>query len=409
MTDTQHFTQATVQAPRYAADAPELRNDRIRRALAHLKNETTDSYPTIATLHSREYTDPDIAHAERELIFGRVPSIVAHTSELASPGQFVTVQMPRNKIIVVRQRDGSVKAFVNSCRHRGAMLETKTAGKCRLFSCPYHRWSYDTDGSLRTITRETTVGELDHSQLSLVEVPTEERHGFIWVVDRVGASIDVADWLGPDMDTILASYKLDDLVCYKSDLFEKPVNWKLMQDAFLDGYHIQYAHPNTAGKYIHTNVSVLEDFGHSARWIKPKKSIDRFIDEDPDDVPMEKFIIESFFVGPNTTLLRQPDHLQLLSFRPHPVNPGMGIMTMKVIPPKPENTDLDPEAWTKKWDRNWEILLQVLHGEDFPILVDTQAAMGSADVGPMLLGKNELANQIFRRETHRLLEQEQDR
>ena len=265
------MTETTHQP--YVEDTPVKRQERIRRVISHLKNQTTDLYDDLATIHAREYTDPELAQRERDLIFGTVPSIVAHSSEISSPGSFVTVQMPRNNLIVVRQRDGSVKAFVNACRHRGAMIESEPSGKCRLFSCPYHRWSYDTDGSLRTITRQETFGdEVDTSGLNLAEVPCEVRHGFVWVVDNTAASIDVADWLGPEMDTILASYGIDDYVCFRSGTFEESVNWKLMQDAFLDGYHIQYAHPNTAGKFIHTNISVLEDFVAIAAGSNPARA-----------------------------------------------------------------------------------------------------------------------------------------
>lgn len=205
-----------------------------------------------------EFTDPAIAKRERDLIFGRVPSIVAHGSEIPRSGDFFTLQMPRNNIIVVRQRDGGVKTFVNLCRHRGALLEKEEKGRCRLFSCPYHRWSYDTDGTLRTITRDNTFGETDTSSMGLVELPTEERHGFIWVVDEANAEIDVAGWLGNEMDAILSGYDLDSKIAVQSEGFDEPVNWKIMQDAFLDGYHIQYAHPSTAAKHIMwSNSSVV--------------------------------------------------------------------------------------------------------------------------------------------------------
>ena len=122
------------------------RQDRIRRALELLRNETTDKFDDVVGFSAREFTDPVLAQQERDLIFGRVPSIVAHGSEIARPFDFMTVQMPRNNIIVVRQKDNSVKAFVNLCRHRGALLEDSEKGRCRFFSCPYHRWSYDPDG-----------------------------------------------------------------------------------------------------------------------------------------------------------------------------------------------------------------------------------------------------------------------
>ncbi|HEY2096118.1 MAG: hypothetical protein QOI50_6203 [Pseudonocardiales bacterium] len=381
------------------------REARIRRALDHLRNQTTDDYGSIGSFEATDFTDPGIAARERDLVFGRVPSIVAHTSELPEPQDFLTLRMPRNQIIVVRQKDGGVKAFVNLCRHRGALLEEREKGRCRLFSCGYHRWSYDTDGSLRTVTRGSTFGEIDRADHGLVELPTQERHGFIWLVDDADADIDVADWLGPDMDGVLAQYGLADLVAFQAEGFEEPVNWKIMQDAFLDGYHIQYAHPNTAAKHVHTNVQAFEDFGRHCRFIAPRKTIDRWIDEDPGDRSLAKDVIETHFLMPNSTLLRQPDHFQLLTFRPHPKDPGRSRMEMRLIVPKVEDSGMDEESWSRLWAKNWKILLAVLHQEDFPLLRGSQSGMESASAGPMLLGRNEIANHVFHRELRRLTQE----
>jgi phenylpropionate dioxygenase-like ring-hydroxylating dioxygenase large terminal subunit len=378
------------------------REARIRRALDHLRNQTTDEYGSVGSFEATDFTDPGIAARERDLVFGRVPSIVAHTSELPEPHDFLTVQMPRNKIILVRQRDRGVKAFVNLCRHRGALLEEREKGRCRLFSCGYHRWSYDTDGTLRTVTRGSTFGEIDRADHGLVELPTQERHGFIWLVDDADVDIDVADWLGPDMDGVLSQYGLADLVTFQAEGFDEPVNWKIMQDAFLDGYHIQYAHPNTAAKHVHTNVQAFEDFGRHCRFIAPRKSIDRWIDEDPGDRSLAQHVIETHFLLPNSTLLRQPDHFQLLTFRPHPKDPGRSRMEMRLIVPKVEDSGLDEESWSRLWAKNWQILLAVLHQEDFPLLRGSQSGMESASAGPMLLGRNEIANHVFHRELRRL-------
>lgn len=379
------------------------RQDRIRRALELLRNETTDKFDDIVDFAPEEFTDPMLAKQERDQIFGRVPSIVAHTSELANANDFITLQMPRNNVLVVRQKDGGVKTFVNLCRHRGALLEENEKGRCRIFSCAYHRWSYDPDGSLRTITRDSTFGDVDRSEHGLIELPTEERHGFIWIVDSADAEIDVAAWLGPEMDEILAGYELDELVSFRSAGFDEPVNWKIMQDAFLDGYHIQYAHPNTAGKIIHTNVMAFEDFGRHCRFIAPRKTIDRWLEEDPGDELLDKYVTETHFLLPNSTLLRQPDHFQLLTFRPHPTDPGRSVMEQRLMVPKVEVSGLTEEHWNKRWNKNWDILLAVLHQEDFPLLRQSQIGMGSASAGKMMLGRNEVANQVFRRETKKLV------
>jgi len=378
------------------------RETRIKRALEHVRNETTDEFDAVAPFGPEEYTDPRIAQRERDLVFGRFPSIVAHGSELPEPNDFITLRMPRNNIIVVRQRDRSVKAFVNVCRHRGAMLEERDKGRCRIFSCGYHRWSYDPDGSLRAVTRDSTFGEIDRSRYGLVELPCAERHGFIWVVDQAGADIDVPAWLGPEMDGILAEYRMEDLVTFQAEGFDEPVNWKIMQDAFLDGYHIQYAHPNTAARHIHTNVLVLEDFGRHCRFVAPRKSIDRWLEEDPGDRSLSRHVTETHFLLPNSTLLRQPDHFQLLTFRPHPKDPGRSRMEMRLLVPALAASGMDEETWTRLWEKNWKILIAVLHQEDFPLLRGSQQGLGSADAGGMVLGRNEVANQVFHRELRKL-------
>lgn len=379
------------------------RPDRIRRAIELLRNDTTDKFDDVFDFSADEFLDPVLAQEERDYVFGRVPSIVAHGNEIAKPYDFITVQMPRNNVLVVRQKDGGVKAFVNLCRHRGALIEENEKGRCRVFSCPYHRWSYDPDGSLRMITRDNTFGDIDRSKYGLVELPCEERHGFIWIVDNAQASIDVAEWLGPEMDAILAGYHLEDLVCFRAAGFDEPTNWKIMQDAFLDGYHIQYAHPNSAGKIIHTNVMAFEDFGRHCRFIAPRKSIDRWLEEDPGDQPLDPYVTETHFLLPNSTLLRQPDHFQLLTFRPHPSDPRRSRMEQRLMVPSVEASGMDQDHWNNRWEKNWQILLTVLHSEDFPLLRNSQQGMASADAGDMLLGRNEVANQVYHREIRKLL------
>jgi len=381
------------------------RENRIRRLLELLREEKTDLTDSIRPFGPTEFTDPVLAQREREVIFGGVPTIVAHRSQLPQPNDFITLSMARNKVILMRQKDGSVKAFVNACRHRGAMLEEEPAGRCRIFSCGYHRWSYDPDGSLRTVTYDESFGDVDRSQLGLVELPVEERHGFIWLVDRAGAAIDVAEWLGPEMDAAMASYEIDTLVNFREETFLEPVNWKIMQDAFLDGYHIKYAHPNTAGKIIHTNILAVEDYGRHARFLSARKTLDRWLEEDTAGQSLAKDVTESHFVGPNSTLLKLPDHYELLTFRPHETDPNQCYMQMRLMVPTMGDSGFEQEAWDRRWNKNWDILLAVLHEEDFPLLRSSQSALGSADAGSMVIGRNEVVNQIFHRETRRLIDE----
>lgn len=382
----------------------EMRSTAVRRLLTHLKDATTDGFDRIEPFGPADYRDPALAERERDRVFGAVPFIVAHGSEVAEPFDFLSVQLPRNNVVIVRQRDGSLRAFVNACRHRGAQLVEEPSGRCRLFSCPYHRWSYDPDGSLRTVTLDGTFGDFDRTEFGLVRLPVEERHGFVWIVDNADAEIDVAAWLGPETDALLAGYGIDALVSVTPHTFERPTNWKIMQDGFLDNYHVKYAHPNTAGKVLHTNAIALQDFGRHFWFLAARKSIDRFLTEDPGGAPMDKHVIESVFLAPNSMLLKHATHVELLTFRPCGADPGRSTMEMRIMAPSQEATGLSEEKWRERWEKNWRIMISIIHDEDFPILAGSQNAMFNQDAGTMLLGRNEIASHLFRREIRRLID-----
>ena len=118
-----------------------------------------------------------------------------------------------------------------------------------------------------------------------------------------------------------------------------------------------------------------------------------------------KYVTERHYLLPNSTLLRQPDdHFELFTFRPHPADPGRCRMEKRLIVPRPEASGMTPERYEHVWEKNWAILLAVLHQEDFPLLRSSQKGLASADAGRMLLGRNEVVNQIFHRELSKLLE-----
>ena len=105
--------------------------------------------------------------------------------------------------------------------------------------------TYSTNGNLKSIAQGETFGDVDKSCSGLVELPTEERHGLVWVVDSPDADIDVAEWLGTRMDESLSSFELDQYVCDRVGNFDEPINWKVLMDAFLDAYHISSTHSGT--------------------------------------------------------------------------------------------------------------------------------------------------------------------
>ncbi|MFG2577624.1 aromatic ring-hydroxylating dioxygenase subunit alpha, partial [Streptomyces sp. NPDC048481] len=136
----------------------------------------------IATLPGSSYTDPGVFAQEQEHIFETMWFCVVRASELAKPGAFRTVDVGRESVLVTRARDGSVKAFLNVCRHRGARLCTQESGEVRrAFQCPYHAWTYGLDGKLVAAPNLTSMPDVDRSAYGLAGVQVREWLGYVWV------------------------------------------------------------------------------------------------------------------------------------------------------------------------------------------------------------------------------------
>ena len=360
------------------------------RLFEHIDNTTCDQAASPMLVDPAIYSDPDVARLEQDRIFDKVPVLAAHVSELPNAGDFVTIDLPGNRVLVVRQEDGTIRAFVNVCRHRGACLVDEESGHRRVFSCGYHGWAYNCDGALRTVPYADTFGPLDRAEYGLIELPCEERYGLVWVIQRPGGPIDVAAWMGPEMDEILTGYHMERFEVVRMDRFDERMNWKVAEDAFIDGYHLKFVHPNSAGPYFYTNIRVVRDFGRHVRAITPRKVIDQI--RFTPDAPIDPYVTVGNFLMPNTTILRHSDHYESLTFVPHPTDPNRSRIDVRLVVP-PVTSDEERALWEK----NWDILVKTVIMEDLPLNRSLQRALGGRGLKPLILGRNEVGNQAFHR------------
>lgn len=366
------------------------------RLLEHIDAGSTDRAPEVMRFRPTEYTDPALLDRELDLIFGRVPVIAAHTSELPNPHDFLSVRLPRNEALLVRQGDGRVKAFINACRHRGSMVVAEECGNSRLFACPYHKWTYNADGSLRWLADQESFGEVDTSTLGLVELPAEERHGFVWVLDNPRGTLDLGAWLGPEMEAVLASYHLDTHVLFRKLVVEEPDNWKVLVDSFTDSYHVKYLHAATSGPYVQHNTVVMEEFGPHARFTTGRTSI-AAARHDPDDSIADHIVFGNLFM-PCHQMLAHADHYELMSFLPHPTDPARTRMVLHHLIPEPITTERQQRRWEKSWS-----LLTATTDEDKVVNRNLQKAVTSKDVPELHIGRNEVVVSYFHRQVAKLM------
>ena len=184
---------------------------------------------------------------ERERIFKKVWLIVGRAEEIASPGAFFVHDMPvgDTSILVVRGKDGKIRAFHNMCSHRGNKLVWDDSGTCRgYFACVFHSWAYDTTGALRIVPDEKNFFELPKAELGLTPVACDVWGGFIFInLDPRPQEtlLEYLDGIVPQLD----GYPFDTLRQTHGWTVDEKVNWKILLDAQNEVYHLPYLHETT--------------------------------------------------------------------------------------------------------------------------------------------------------------------
>lgn len=191
------------------------------------------------SLEQAFYTDPDYFKLDLELIWYRDWLFIGHDCELPKPGSYITAEIGDYPVIVIRDGKGEIRAFHNSCRHRGSRLCSAEKGTVAKLVCPYHQWTYELDGRL-LFARQMAKG-FDAGQFGLKPVALESVGGYIFVC----LANDPADFAPVKalVEPYLLPHRLRDAkVAYESTIVEKG-NWKLVWENNRECYHCAVNHP----------------------------------------------------------------------------------------------------------------------------------------------------------------------
>lgn len=188
------------------------------------------------------YVSPEFAQRERELVWMKTWQMVGRADELPNAGDFLEHRIYDQSYVIVRGADGQLRAFVNACRHRGNHLCIGRGNCGARIVCQYHIWSYDLDGKLRGVARPDLVGPIDKEELGLLPASVDTFAGFIFLNPDPNAP-SLAEFLGPQVMELLSVYRLDELTTVMNVREALDCNWKVVMDAFQEGYHIQGVHP----------------------------------------------------------------------------------------------------------------------------------------------------------------------
>ena len=180
------------------------------------------------------YSDPAVLRLERERIFRRTWQYAGRADQVAEPGAFFTCDLGGVPVVVVRDEDGTLRAFLNVCRHRGSLV-CEGEGRRASLQCPYHAWTYGLDGSLRAAPRSDLVPGFDRDELGLLPAAVDAWGPFVFVNPDPDAA-PLAETLG-ELPSLVASAGLDvDALRFHHRAAgpEYEANWKVCAENFLE-------------------------------------------------------------------------------------------------------------------------------------------------------------------------------
>ncbi len=218
-------------------------------------------------LAGRYYVEPQLYEAERQAIFRRCWQMLGPVSQVAAPGQYLAVEIAGWKVFVIRGRDGALRAFHNVCRHRGARLFEEGSGECAVLRCPYHHWTYDEGGNLRSAPQFGDDPGFRIEDWPLEPVAVDTWRGLLFVA--IAPETSLIEQLG-DLPAELADDPIETFQPAADRRFVMRSNWKTYTDNFVEGYHIPGIHPSFL-KVIEFNAFLTEARRGMVRMSAPQK------------------------------------------------------------------------------------------------------------------------------------------
>lgn len=360
-------------------DHPELMDMVIKLAARHA-GEEADPDAIGERIPVSHYTDIQRFNTERQQLFLARPLLLAHETQIPQAGDAIVQDWLGIPLITLRDKNGEVGTFMNVCRHRGMRLVQDEGQTClRSLVCPYHQWTYGLDGGLRNIPRRETFTGLDPDSMNLVAIPTAVRNGLVWIQAEGEMDIDGhLAGLGHDFDY----FRLGLFHYCQRSVRTVDANWKLIQDAFLDGYHVTRLHKNTVGTFFPDALAESEFVGDHIRNGVARNEIEEAAGLGPTELgDIRRLVTFSYTTFPNAVLVFQPDYTSIISLFPQAPDRTVFVHTM--LTPRPPETD----AQRDHFERSFRLIDEgVFCAEDVFVAVGAQRGLSSGANETLLFG-----------------------
>ena len=358
----------------------------------HATAGTLPQVQNIMEVPASHYTCPERWALEMRQVFRRLPLMLAVSAELREPGDYKTLNVAGVPVLLVRHPDGDVRAFFNSCSHRGAQIMTEPRGNARQFSCPYHAWTYNHGGDLIAVYGEKDFGAVDKACNGLKALPVLEKAGLIWAILDPDSNLAIEDFLS-GYDGLLEHFGFADWHLFDFRTLRGP-NWKIAYDGYMDFYHLPILHRDTFGPNM-SSQAFYTAWGPHQRVSSPDRGLAEL-----KDVPEAEWE-DRYLLGGVWTIF---PHVSIANFD----GGGRGVMVSQLFPGSEpgesftnqlylmENEPTDDDTRQQAHDQ-FAFLEHVVRDEDYATGLRQQAALDSGLRNTVMFGRNEGGGQHFHR------------
>jgi len=286
----------------------------IKRIVDRIDTNTSDEAAEMVTELVADFLCPQRFMRERRQFFLESPQVIAFAGEVSQPGSFITADVMGIPVLVARDVDGKLRAFVNACAHRGAKVAHGFGVKRRL-TCHFHGWTYSLDGQLQARPQEACFGKADKYS-GLKPLPVSDRSGLIVIGLNAETPQTIVDNHLVDIQDQFVGFHFDKMHSMETRRFEVKANWKLVAALSYESYHFATLHRDSVAQWLRSNA-VYDTFNdRHSRWSFAMKGTEKLKDKDqslwPDAVPGAV----SHALFPGTVVITNPEDAQIIRTEP---------------------------------------------------------------------------------------------
>ena len=276
----------------------------LNALIEHISNGSTTDAGGVMRAPLSDFTDPQLFLREKDEFFRNTPLCMGLSSELPEPNTYWSDNATGLPILMVRDGEGRFRAFANVCRHRGSLVVQEGRGKKSRFTCPFHAWTYGNNGDLIAVNKGNQFGDVADLGLSLLELPSAELCGTLWVRPIQGDPIIEEECLGGLQDDLI-NWNLQDRPYIGMQLIDARMNWKLVIDSYGEIYHLNVLHKETIGDAMIGNAQTLAKFEKNLRMVvaNQKFNLMRMLMPFPERWPYKQVTQTVYFLYPNVIMM----------------------------------------------------------------------------------------------------------